>query len=587
MQLKKRKKNLQKTLKPPAQFSIYGIITVMISLVFFITIGYSAMATQLNISGDANFRVDADIRIVDHQFIHGSNGGGILYNPNFSKNTIITGVYLPNEDSTATFEVTVTNFTNIPMTLSEINDIHISNSNIVYTINNIAIDDQINGFETVTFTITFYYSPELEFFPRDRYMEARIEFNFIISRTDVTLSFNANGADAIGAQTLTCSFYFPETNCIITAPTITRAGYNIVGWHTNPNATTSTWNVGTTRSVSTNETWYAITVVQPPSLRNRILYYNPIRTGANFSIVANNENRATQEGLFSINDIHGTSHFFRGTHYLNNNVIFAGFQWKILRIDGNGNVRLIYNGLCPNNTCSIQGNTGAAATAIGPNAFNTQGNHNRFIGYMFGSETGTFNQQHANTYNSNIKTVLDNWLNSNITGTNRTLVANNTPFCADRSLGTQAAQNSWPGGLPLTANSGTGTLITAYGGADRLHNHVSLSNFEPSLICPRPGDTMFLPIGLITADEVALAGARFGFTNTDFFLRNNTWWWTMTPARFNGTLAMPFHVTINGELNVNTGVTSTPQTRPVISLNENALVTTGNGSATNPFRVVP
>ena len=318
-------------------------------------------------------------------------------------------------------------------------------------------------------------------------------------------------------------------------------------------------------------------------LRDAILANNTLRNGADFSVVADSTNTATQEGLFSAPDSHGTSHFFRGTHAgLNNNVIFAGYQWKIIRIEGNGNIRLIYNGTCPNNTCTINGNTAAAATAIGPNAFNTAGNQNRFIGYMYGSETGTFAQQHANTNSSNIKNVIDNWFDNNITGADRALVVNNTIFCVDRSLGSQAAQDSWPGGTTIGPNTGLGATITAYGATDRLHNNANLSNFQPSLICPRAADTITLPVGMITADEVAMAGARFGIMNHDFFLRNNTWWWTITPGRFNGNLAMPFHVTTHGDLNVNTGVTSTPQTRPVISLNANVLAT-GNGSAADPY----
>ena len=48
---------------------------------------------------------------------------------------------------------------------------------------------------------------------------------------------------------------------------------------------------------------------------------------------------------------------------LNNNLIFAGMQWKIIRINGDGSVRLIYNGECPNDTCTI--NSTGTTTQIG------------------------------------------------------------------------------------------------------------------------------------------------------------------------------------------------------------------------------
>jgi len=134
-----------------------------------------------------------------------------------------------------------------------------------------------------------------------------------------------------------------------------------------------------------------------------------------------------------------------------------------------GNIRMIYNGTCPDNDCTINGATGGASATIGSSAFNTQFNHNRFVGYMFGEAAGDFNAQHANTNSSTIKTFVDNWFNNdaNISAPARSMVANNTVFCIDRTIGSQAAHASWSGGSP-NANSGMGTTVTAFGVIDRL-----------------------------------------------------------------------------------------------------------------------
>lgn len=61
-----------------------------------------------------------------------------------------------------------------------------------------------------------------------------------------------------------------------------------------------------------------------------------------------------ENAMYKIEDDYGTSYYYRGAKdYINNNLIFANHQWKIARINGNGTIRLVYNGICPNNSCLI------------------------------------------------------------------------------------------------------------------------------------------------------------------------------------------------------------------------------------------
>ena len=83
---------------------------------------------------------------------------------------------------------------------------------------------------------------------------------YAIFKKTVTITFNKNGASAIGATTKSCTMYNSATSCSITSPTITPATYfSTVGWNTNKNGTTSSWNANTAKSVSANATYYAIT----------------------------------------------------------------------------------------------------------------------------------------------------------------------------------------------------------------------------------------------------------------------------------------------------------------------------------------
>ena len=51
----------------------------------------------------------------------------------------------------------------------------------------------------------------------------------------------------------------------------------------------------------------------------------------------------SEEGLYKTVDDNGDTYFFRGD-VKNNNVYFGGYYWKIVRINGDGAIRLIYNG---------------------------------------------------------------------------------------------------------------------------------------------------------------------------------------------------------------------------------------------------
>ena len=327
-----------------------------------------------------------------------------------------------------------------------------------------------------------------------------------------------------------------------------------------------------------------------PPAKGDIKNNNNVRNGnPDFTVVANAANRDQEEGIWRIPDEHGTAYVFRGTHEgLNNNVIFAGHQWKILRIEGNGNIRLIYNGLCPNNTCAINGSTAAASTTIGSSVFNSQANHNRFIGYMHGSASGTFAQQHANINNSTIKTFVDNWFNNpaNISATSRAMIANNTLFCSDRSIGNQVLHTFWGFGA-INANSGTGVVGTAYGTGERLRHGNGLNNFSPTLVCPREEDRLLLPVGLITMDEFAMAGGRYGLNNFELYLRTNQLFRTMSPAFYGTTSAAVYNVSTSGSDGALLGVHNSSGVRPVISLNSDVVFSSGNGSTATPFIVQP
>ena len=93
------------------------------------------------------------------------------------------------------------------------------------------------------------------------------------------------------------------------------------------------------------------------------------------------------------------------------------------------------------------------------------------------------------------------------------------------------------------------------------------------------------PIGLITADEVNMAGGRTSAQNRLYYLYSGTNYWTMSPSYFNFWLSSSdFFVSFSGELSY-LGVNTGHGVRPVINLDPSKITFTGTGTMQDPYFV--
>ena len=278
-------------------------------------------------------------------------------------------------------------------------------------------------------------------------------------------------------------------------------------------------------------------------------------------------------GIYESIDDYGTTYYYRGA--VNNNWLkFAGFYWRIIRINGDGSIRLIYNGISTVTT--------GTSMQIGTNAFNSSYNDNMYVGYMY-----TSGQVHGLGSSSTIKGVLDNWYQTNITNNGYgNKVSIEAGFCGDREPSTSSSSSNGSGG--------TGTTTTYYGGYIRFTN----STKSPILKCKNSSDLYTVsgsskgnkalsnPIGLITADEVAMAGGVYGSSNDSYYLYTGQNYWTMSPYFFNASggksWARVFSVYSGGDLNFNF-VNNTWSVRPVINLRSDVTISSGDGTSSNPY----
>ena len=97
------------------------------------------------------------------------------------------------------------------------------------------------------------------------------------------------------------------------------------------------------------------------------------------------------------------------------------------------------------------------------------------------------------------------------------------------------------------------------------------------------------PVGLITADEVSMAGGVYGQTNQSYYLYTNSAYWTMSPYLFNASFsfAFVFGVWSDGSLgNLNgRNVSNTIGVRPVINLSADVTAKSGNGTSSTPYEI--
>ncbi len=316
-----------------------------------------------------------------------------------------------------------------------------------------------------------------------------------------------------------------------------------------------------------------------------------------------NVTTASDKGMYKKNDDLGTSYYYRGA--VNNNWVKFGKEgdkdiyWRIIRINGDGSIRMIYSGTTKPESDTATVMTGEG-TQISTDTFNSSYNKAESVGYQYiigqqhgyGECNGTSASCTVNgktVYNSTIKQAIDKWY-AGTTLKDNELVADQI-FCNDRSASTSDVAYSNTNYTTLTSWNSTGTQYY-YGAYGRLYKSKS-----PVLTCPTASDkftvgtsngngALTYPVGLITADEVAMAGGVYGSSNTNnsYYLYTNQYYWSGSPHDFNlRGAAYEFDVSSsgffnNGRVNVNLGV------RPVVSLSSKAKLS-GNGTYSKPYTV--
>ena len=406
-------------------------------------------------------------------------------------------------------------------------------------------------------------------FNRDKLYEAKY-----IEPKDTLLAITINGE---------ISTTFPTTD-MYTGTVECTTGTGKVEWNgTKWVLTTSGITKGSTKC---NATF----ITKVPTFAETILANNEVKTpittpGAAIST-------ASEALLASTEDDYGTSYYFRGA-VKNNYVQFANKCWRIVRVGGDGSVKLILhndNTAGASNPCDVANNSASAAFArysgtTYKSAFNSSYNDNAYVGFKYGTVgASTYEATHANTNNSTILTNLETWYTNNLAAYES--VIDDNAWCNDKTNVTDTTFNLW--NWSNVTGLGYGTNTTFYSATQRLVSKSgSAGGTSPSLKCTGELSKINSKVGLITADELAFVGYAYGYElqNSTTYLQENatdTFWWSLSPYYFDGSYASVWNVGGDIGLFSNSYVYSTFGVRPLISL-KSTTNATGNGTSNSPF----
>ena len=319
------------------------------------------------------------------------------------------------------------------------------------------------------------------------------------------------------------------------------------------------------------------------------------------------------EGLYSREDEDGISYYYRG-NIDNNNLQFSSYAedyyvytyesstfqslescqqvypdcnannkkylamsgdkmyWKIIRVNGDGSLRLIYNGL----DSSSESFYDKSLAFIGYIPYNLNHDDPKYTGYTYNRDT--------NETDSFIKKEVDTWYNNAIG--NNPLYDNmviEARFCNDSS------------GYNYDGNS----FFAGYDRLGQIDTNFAKDN-SPTLICPDTtenyGGSYRLKAGLMTADELVLAGYNMRIVGKNYLdIINNTTassqnfnFWTMTPAYFDNPVnyyasGAWIFFTVRNLISSDNSLTPSTGLRPVINVSTENMILIGDGTEDNPY----
>lgn len=281
-------------------------------------------------------------------------------------------------------------------------------------------------------------------------------------------------------------------------------------------------------------------------------------------------------------------YYFRG-NVDNNHIIFANLCFRIIRTNEDGGIRIRYNGIPQDGKCKTTDQLESIPfyNNIGSAKFNDTLSGE----YVKVDNNGNIPTADAENVQSPIIAKLNSWYKSSfVEGYNYTnYISKSAVYCNNKESYDSTYykskeiapifidNNNWD----IRNYSNIKSMITL-----RCQNRNDRFNVVD--------DTLLYPVGLVTAQDVALAGGYLsvegdGYNggvngtveNENYYMYSYTNSWTMSPLTKDGKV---IYIDDHGVMR---GADATEEYAiiPVISLNPNIVISTGNGNSQTPYVV--
>ena len=324
----------------------------------------------------------------------------------------------------------------------------------------------------------------------------------------------------------------------------------------------------------------------------------------NYDMEQLNDSNYITNGLYSSSDEDGTTYYYRGD-IDNNNIIFGAYgedyvygngnryyqtkescieaggnddscqplklaskgekmYWKIVRVNGDGSLRLIYNGAKNDmEPVALYSNSPLKGKCVvGETPYNLGYSDPKYSGYTYDNGADSF-----------IKRELDTWYKNTL--------GSNSIYDSKVILGRYCSDSS---GYRYDETFEV-NIFSSFDRLGQAETHFVKDN-APSFICPDTnesyGGSYRLKAGLITADELVYAGESGGVTGNSYLNPENfeLAYWSMSPNAFAGDLVFAWGEDENLKFNI---VNDDYALRPVINVSTENMTLTGDGTTSNPY----
>lgn len=594
---------IKEKLKNSSNFKFRFIILACALFSFsFYSVGYAYFSAVLLTSGEINIMLSSEeVQISSISSAVITKDGVENSSPSYTGCEATFDIQLVKTNSTVTYSVTIVNNSDNKV---KYNDLEITNSNeaITYVMSGIDSSTVLEPGESVTLTIKFLYTEEYQYsYPSDKNATMAFAFNFNYTTSEEYISLYGYINEDTGDVTAT-EYGAPITmvvyndNAFSMKFTVTAMNNFLVYSDTyvlNQEYTVQA-NDSLTLSlyIDDSDTSTAIGTSAVISVMVNTTYVNVSKSSLIDTVTLTLENKGKYEiledgytetdeevdysssnssggGIYSeVGNDGGKVYYYRGI--VNNNYFsFAGYTWRILRIDENSNVRLIMNTLLENSSGTViteQFKTTHTASSL--SAAQT------LVKLIVDPSSTNDNSPIYGYINDTSTTTLRGWYNNTIAGTDYEQYMVDSVFCQDTTGGN-------------AISSGTESTVFYFAPYQKVGQDTAL--YDPAFSCPTD-EQITEKIGLLTVDEYVFAGGAYKVSNTSFFLNDSgisNSWWTMSPAYYDESQSKVgvFYVASDGSTsdwpNTNTIINSYG-VRPVITVNGNYEIT-GDGTESNPY----